>query len=51
MNLPYANFSTTSGPAWSGPTTLWRGFAVAIGQTIVGLFAVMATMRTRLQRT
>jgi ABC-2 type transport system permease protein len=32
-------------------TTLWRGFAVAIGLTIVGLFAVMATMRTRLQRT
>ncbi len=32
-------------------TTLWRGFAVAIGLTIVALFAVMATMRTRLQRT
>jgi ABC-2 type transport system permease protein len=32
-------------------TTLWRGFAVAIGLTLVGLLAVMATMRSRLQRT
>ncbi|HEV7161816.1 MAG TPA: ABC transporter permease [Solirubrobacteraceae bacterium] len=35
---------------WDG-TALWRGFAVAIGLTIVALFAVAGTLRTRLQRT
>jgi len=35
---------------WDG-TALWRGFAVAAGLTIVGLVAVAAGMRTRLQRT
>jgi ABC-2 type transport system permease protein len=32
-------------------TALERGFGVAIGLTIVGLLAVMAALRTRLQRT
>jgi len=32
-------------------TTLWRGFAVAAGLTVIALFAVGGTMRTRLQRT
>jgi ABC-2 type transport system permease protein len=32
-------------------TTLWRGFAVAVGLTVIALFAVGGTMRTRLQRT
>ena len=35
---------------WDG-TALWRGFAVAIGLGIVGLLAVAATLRTRMQRT
>jgi len=35
---------------WDG-TTLWRGFAVAIGLLIVGLFAVALALRGRLQRT
>ncbi|HEX3519010.1 MAG TPA: ABC transporter permease [Solirubrobacteraceae bacterium] len=35
---------------WDG-TALWRGFAVAIGLTIVALFAVAGALRTRLQRT
>jgi ABC-2 type transport system permease protein len=35
---------------WDG-TTLWRGFAVAIGLSIVALLAVAGTLRTRLQRT
>jgi ABC-2 type transport system permease protein len=35
---------------WDG-TALWRGFAVAIGLTIVSLFAVAGAMRGRLQRT
>ena len=30
---------------------LWRGFAVAIGLTIIALFAVAGTLRGRLQRT
>jgi ABC-2 type transport system permease protein len=33
------------------PTALWRGFAVAIGLTVVALLAVAVTMRGRLQRT
>jgi len=32
-------------------TALWRGFAVAIGLTILGLLAVAITLRGRLQRT
>jgi ABC-2 type transport system permease protein len=35
---------------WDG-TTLWRGFAVAIGLSILALLAVAGTLRTRLQRT
>jgi ABC-2 type transport system permease protein len=35
---------------WDG-TALWRGFAVAIGLTIVALFAVAGALHTRLQRT
>ena len=35
---------------WDG-TALWRGFAVAIGLTIVSLLAVAGALRTRLQRT
>jgi len=35
---------------WDG-TALGRGFAVAAGVTLVGLIAVAAAMRTRLQRT
>jgi ABC-2 type transport system permease protein len=35
---------------WDG-TALWRGFAVAIGLTIVALLAVAGALRTRLQRT
>ncbi len=35
---------------WDG-TALWRGFAVALGLLLVGLFAVAGAMRTRLQRT
>lgn len=35
---------------WDG-ATLWRGFAVAIGLLIVGLFAVALALRGRLQRT
>ena len=35
---------------WDG-TALWRGFAVAVGLTIVSLFAVAGAMRGRLQRT
>ena len=34
-----------------GRRTLWRGFAVAIGLLIVGLFAVALALRGRLQRT
>jgi ABC-2 type transport system permease protein len=35
---------------WDGPA-LWRAFAVAIGLTIISLFAVAGAMRGRLQRT
>jgi len=35
---------------WDG-TALWRGFAVALGLTLVALLAVTAALRTRLQRT
>jgi len=35
---------------WDG-TALWRGFAVAIGLTILSLFAVAGALRSRLQRT
>jgi ABC-2 type transport system permease protein len=35
---------------WDG-TALWRGFAVALGLTIVSLLAVSGALRTRLQRT
>ena len=35
---------------WDG-TALWRGFAVAIGLSILALLAVAGTLRTRLQRT
>lgn len=35
---------------WDG-TTLWRGFAVAVGLSALALLAVAATLRTRLQRT
>jgi ABC-2 type transport system permease protein len=35
---------------WDG-TTLWRGFAVAIGLSILSLLAVAGTLRTRMQRT
>jgi len=35
---------------WDG-AALARGFAVAIGFTVIGLFAVAAAMRSRLQRT
>ncbi len=35
---------------WDG-AALWRGFAVAIGLTIIALLAVAVTMRGRLQRT
>ena len=35
---------------WDG-TALWRGFAVAIGLTLVSLLAVAGALRTRLQRT
>ena len=32
-------------------TALWRGFAVAIGLTILALLAIAGALRTRLQRT
>jgi ABC-2 type transport system permease protein len=35
---------------WDG-TALWRGFAVAVGLTLVSLLAVVGAMRGRLQRT
>jgi ABC-2 type transport system permease protein len=35
---------------WDG-TALWRGFAVAVGLTLVALLAVAGALRTRLQRT
>jgi ABC-2 type transport system permease protein len=35
---------------WDG-TALWRGFAVAVGLTLVALLAVTGALRTRLQRT
>jgi ABC-2 type transport system permease protein len=35
---------------WDG-TALWRGFAVAVGILIVGLFGVAGALKTRLQRT
>jgi ABC-2 type transport system permease protein len=35
---------------WDG-TSLWRGFAVAIGLSIVALVAVAGALRTRMQRT
>jgi ABC-2 type transport system permease protein len=35
---------------WDG-TSLWRGFAVAIGLSIVALLAVAGALRTRMQRT
>jgi ABC-2 type transport system permease protein len=35
---------------WDG-TALWRGFAVAVGLTIISLLAVAGALRTRLQRT
>jgi ABC-2 type transport system permease protein len=35
---------------WDG-TALWRGFAVAVGLTLVSLLAVAGAMRGRLQRT
>jgi ABC-2 type transport system permease protein len=35
---------------WDG-AALWRGFAVAIGLTVVSLFLVGGALRTRLQRT
>jgi ABC-2 type transport system permease protein len=35
---------------WDG-TALWRGFAVALGLTLVSLLGVSAALRTRLQRT
>jgi ABC-2 type transport system permease protein len=35
---------------WDG-TALWRGFAVAIGLTLIALLAVAGALRTRLQRT
>jgi ABC-2 type transport system permease protein len=35
---------------WDG-AALWRGFAVAIGLTVVSLFLVAGALRTRLQRT
>ncbi len=35
---------------WDG-TALWRGFAVAIGLTLLSLLAVSGALRTRLQRT
>ena len=35
---------------WDG-AALWRGFAVAIGLTLVALLAVTGALRTRLQRT
>ncbi len=35
---------------WDG-TALWRGFAVAIGLSVLGLLAVAGAMRGRLQRT
>ena len=35
---------------WDG-TALWRGFAVAIGLTVVALLCVAGAMRTRLART
>jgi ABC-2 type transport system permease protein len=35
---------------WDG-TALWRGFAVAIGLTLLSLFAVAGALRTRMQRT
>ena len=35
---------------WDG-TALWRGFAVAIGLTIIALFGVAGALRVRLQRT
>ena len=33
------------------PTALWRGFAVAIGLTVLSLFLVGGALRTRMQRT
>jgi len=35
---------------WDG-TAIWRGFAVAIGLTLVSLLAVAGALRTRMQRT
>ncbi len=35
---------------WDG-TALWRGFAVAIGLTLLALLAIAGALRTRLQRT
>jgi ABC-2 type transport system permease protein len=35
---------------WDG-TALWRGFAVAVGLTLVALLGVTGALRTRLQRT
>ena len=35
---------------WDG-TALWRGFAVAVGATVLGLLAVAAALRGRMQRT
>ena len=35
---------------WDG-TALWRGFAVAIGLTVLALLAIAGALRTRLQRT
>jgi ABC-2 type transport system permease protein len=35
---------------WDG-TALWRGFAVALGLSVVGLLAVAGALRVRLQRT
>jgi ABC-2 type transport system permease protein len=35
---------------WDG-TALWRGFAVAVGLTLVALLGVAGALRTRLQRT
>ena len=33
------------------PAALWRGFAVAIGLLLLALFAVVLTLRGRMQRT
>jgi ABC-2 type transport system permease protein len=35
---------------WDG-TALWRGFAVAVGLTVLALLAIAGALRTRLQRT